>query len=444
MKLFNKLIILIFYICFSSAEAFSESFKLTCDFGSSWNKFTPKVQTHIIINDKVYFEDQDKKSYFLNKTENKIIWAYEYPVDKKLYNYADKNLYSRRAVYKGIGCNKKPFPTQYFEYTFFTSSNKINIDNKRTRKLKPHYIGSGLGNNCTIEEQGWGTCKREPLDQATLAKYSKPKPSGNNTIVSEYNKVLENKLQEVERKSKDLENKLAALQSQKKEINQSIAEKKDIGSGFYVSKFRHIVTNQHVVNQCNKITVGNSINTQIPADLIASDKKNDLAVLQTISMEMASTDTKSFVQKLSIQVVPILSGGLMRSEDVVGGEQIYIAGYPLGNMVSDQMKLGDGIVSATKGMDNDVSQFIVSSDIKRGNSGGPVYDSKGNVVGVAVSRLNVNRTDTINFAIKGSTVKQFLSAHNVPTKWSNRKKNITTQDLYKIASKQTVMVVCHR
>ena len=45
----------------------------------------------------------------------------------------------------------------------------------------------------------------------------------------------------------------------------------------------------------------------------------------------------------------------MRSEDVVGGEQIYIAGYPLGNMVSDQMKLGDGIVSATKGMDNDVS-----------------------------------------------------------------------------------------
>ena len=113
-------------------------------------------------------------------------------------------------------------------------------------------------------------------------------------------------------------------------------------------------------------------------------------------------------------------------------------------MVSDQMKLGDGIVSATKGMDNDVSQFIVSSDIKRGNSGGPVYDSKGNVVGVAVSRLNVNRTDTINFAIKGSTVKQFLSAHNVPTKWSNRKENIKTQDLYKIASKQTVMVVCHR
>ena len=47
-------------------------------------------------------------------------------------------------------------------------------------------------------------------------------------------------------------------------------------------------------------------------------------------------------------------------------------------------------------------------------------------------------------AIKGSTVKQFLSAHNVPTKWSNRKDKIDTKDIYKIASKQTVMVVCHR
>ena len=59
-------------------------------------------------------------------------------------------------------------------------------------------------------------------------------------------------------------------------------------------------------------------------------------------------------------------------------------------------------------------------------------------------RLNVNRTDTINFGIKGSTVKQFLSANDVPTTWANRAQRIDTQDLYKIASKQTVMVVCHR
>ena len=58
-------------------------------------------------------------------------------------------------------------------------------------------------------------------------------------------------------------------------------------------------------------------------------------------------------------------------------------------------------------------------------------------------RIDVNRTDNANFAIKGSTVKQFLTAHNVPTKWSNRQIEMDTKDIYKLASKQTVMVVCH-
>ena len=259
-------------------------------------------------------------------------------------------------------------------------------------------------------------------------------------------KSLEQKLAALEKEKQkriELEKKLAALQSEKKKQIKK-AKQKEIGSGFYVSKFRHVVTNQHVVNQCKKITVGDSVNTQIPADLIASDKRNDLAILQTVSMEMASSDTKSFIQKLKMEIGPIVSGGLMRSEDVNGGEEILVAGFPLGNMVSDTIKVTKGIVSATKGMDNDVSQFEIDAVIRKGNSGGPIYDKRGNIVGVAVSRLNVNRADTINFGIKGSTVKQFLSVNDIPTKWSNRNKVINTQELYKIASKQTVMVVCHR
>ena len=251
-------------------------------------------------------------------------------------------------------------------------------------------------------------------------------------------------LEKEKQKRIELEKKLAALEAEKKKQKIKQKPSNEIGSGFYVSKFRHIVTNQHVVNKCKKITVGDSMNSQIPADLIASDKRNDLAILQTVSMEMASADTKTFVQRLAVQIVPIISGGLMRSEDVSGGEDILVAGYPLGNMVSDTIKVTKGIVSATKGMDNDVSQFEIDAIIRKGNSGGPIYDKRGNIVGVAVSRLNVNRTDTINFGIKGSTVKQFLSAHDIPTKWSNRNKDLTSKDIYKIASKQTVMIICHR
>ena len=246
-----------------------------------------------------------------------------------------------------------------------------------------------------------------------------------------------------ERKRKELEKKLTALQSEKKKQIKKAKQNK-IGSGFYVSKFRHLVTNQHVVNNCKKITVGDSMSTQIPADLITTDKRNDLAILQTVSMELASDDTKSFVQRLAIQIVPVLSGGLMRSEDVRGGEEILVAGYPLGNMVSDTIKVTKGIVSATKGMDNDVSQFEIDAVIRKGNSGGPVYDKRGNIVGVAVSRLNVSRAEYVNFGIKGSTIKQFLSTNDIPTKEANRNKTIGSEQLYKIASKQTVMVVCYR
>ena len=107
------------------------------------------------------------------------------------------------------------------------------------------------------------------------------------------------------------------------------------------------------------------------------------------------------------------------------------------------MKLTDGIVSATKGLDNDVSQFEISSVVRKGNSGGPIYDSKGNIVGVVVERFNVSRSDNVNFAIKGSTIKQFLSANDIPTKWANKKEEMDTKDIYQLASKQTVMVVCH-
>ena len=109
---------------------------------------------------------------------------------------------------------------------------------------------------------------------------------------------------------------------QPKKIKHALSN--EIGSGFYVSKFRHVVTNHHVVNGCKKITVGDSINKQIPATLVASDSRNDLAILQTISMEMASADTKTFIQNLSIEIVPIVSGGLIRSEDVNGGEEILV------------------------------------------------------------------------------------------------------------------------
>ena len=99
-------------------------------------------------------------------------------------------------------------PTNFSRYIYFKSSNKINMNQNQLKKKKPSGSAPDMYTSCNLDDNGWGNCKKEPLDQATLAKYLKP--STNNQVVSEYNKILENKLQEVERKSKELQNKLAA------------------------------------------------------------------------------------------------------------------------------------------------------------------------------------------------------------------------------------------
>ena len=102
------------------------------------------------------------------------------------------------------------------------------------------------------------------------------------------------------------------------------------GSGFFVSKSGHVITNQHIVNKCKKVTVGDNAEKQVAADIIETDRVNDLALLKLSSLKMASVETKSLIQKLGIKIVPLASDGLLRFEDVDLGEDVLVAGYPYG------------------------------------------------------------------------------------------------------------------
>ncbi|MBT6219601.1 MAG: trypsin-like serine protease, partial [Rhodospirillaceae bacterium] len=223
------------------------------------------------------------------------------------------------------------------------------------------------------------------------------------------------------------------------------------GSGFFVSKLGHIITNEHVVRNCSSITVGDDAKKQVVTTLLETDKRNDLALLKITSTQMASAATKSLITKLGLKLVPKASEGLLRSDDVELGEDVLVSGYPYGDIYSNTIKVTKGIVSANRGMGDDSGQFQIDAAVQSGSSGGPIYDENGNIVGVVVSQLNKLKVakaigsfpENVNFGIKASTVRQFLTSSGLPTKWSNRSQRMNTKKLAKIAKNQTVMVVCN-
>ena len=224
------------------------------------------------------------------------------------------------------------------------------------------------------------------------------------------------------------------------------------GSGFFVSKKGHVVTNAHGVTGCDSVTVGENTNNQRPADVISMDKRSDLALLKLSSLGMTSTEVKALIRTLAIKIMPLAANGLFRSEDVELGEKVMVAGYPYGDIFSNTIKVTFGNVSANRGMGDDSSQFQIDAAVQSGNSGGPIYDESGNIVGVVVAQLNKLKVakalgslpENVNFGIKASTVKQFLISSGLPPKWSEKTKVMSTKQLAKIAQKLTLMVICYQ
>jgi S1-C subfamily serine protease len=303
---------------------------------------------------------------------------------------------------------------------------------------------------------------REETELCTIslvASLVDPRPDPANSRLANEAKL---QIAEANRKQEDAERRLAELEA--KEAARKSAEAKPepkptpqvsastSGSGFFVSKSGHVITNQHVVADCKKVTVGDKVDKQVQADVLEKDARNDLALLKISSLKMASSETQSLIQKLGLTLVPLASDGLLRSDDLDLGEDVLVAGYPNGEIFGDAIKVTKGIVSSNRGMGDDITQFQIDAAVQPGFSGGPIYDQKGNIVGVVVSQLNRlkfakmvgSMPENVNFGIKASTVRQFLSSSGLPSKWATRSKRISTRDLAKIAKNQAVMVVCQK
>ena len=139
------------------------------------------------------------------------------------------------------------------------------------------------------------------------------------------------------------------------------------GSGFFVSYDGHIITNNHVIDRCKKINAVHN-GQEIPdLDVIGSDKRVDLAIL------------RGNVKPESVAVFRA-SGSVQRGSDIIA------VGFPLQSILGSQIKVTRGLVNSTVGMNNDINRVQISAQIQPGNSGGPLVDDTGRVVGVVVSK----------------------------------------------------------
>ena len=130
-------------------------------------------------------------------------------------------------------------------------------------------------------------------------------------------------------------------------------------------------------------------------------------------------------------------------------DEIYVAGYPFGKAISSSVKVTKGVVSALTGLGNNYSNIQIDAALQPGNSGGPIINKKGNVVGVAVAKLDYKAViedfgaipEGTNFGIKSSTLQQFIKANNISSA-TVRHRKMTTQDIGKKIEKATVYLDC--
>ena len=210
-------------------------------------------------------------------------------------------------------------------------------------------------------------------------------------------------------------------------------EMKGNGSGFVIGRNRQttfIVTNHHVVEDCAKVTVVYA-GKSYEASVLAKDANSDLALLET---NIPNAQPASFSRLSRARL----------------GEAVTAAGYPLQGLLSKSLNVTGGNISALAGLGDDAKHLQITAPLQPGNSGGPLLDASGNVVGVAASKLNAiaaaELTDdlpqNVNFAIKAALVRSFLDIHGVDYQRLPSETKLEPEQLAEHARQFTVAVHC--
>jgi uncharacterized protein len=204
------------------------------------------------------------------------------------------------------------------------------------------------------------------------------------------------------------------------------------GTGFVVSREGHVLTNYHVIEGCTKIVCDLGGKPTL-LSVVQTDTRNDLALLRLNNPGPAALKFRD--------------GKSIRS-----GDGIVVVGYPLQEILANQAHVTTGTISAMAGPANDARILQITAPVQAGNSGAPVLDLAGNVVGIATAKLNAIKTaqrtgdlpQNVNFAINAAVVKAFLDANGVGYESASSNKKLEASEIGESAKKSTLFILCSK
>jgi len=206
------------------------------------------------------------------------------------------------------------------------------------------------------------------------------------------------------------------------------------GSGFIVDGGRKIVTNRHVVEGGKEFAVRTGLGEIIKARLLFLSPTDDIAVLEL---------EKPLPADRAIPANAYAKPGV--------GRNVVVMGYPLWSVLGEgSPSLTNGMVSKRTGMQDDNGTFQLTAKVNKGNSGGPVFDLSGHVVGITVGKLDTKKfqddqgfiPEDVNFAIHVDRLPPIANIQLVSN--AALGPELGTEELYQAMLGKVVMVATYK
>jgi S1-C subfamily serine protease len=251
-------------------------------------------------------------------------------------------------------------------------------------------VGSAVGDNQAAFEKEYG--QLDPSNQSAMTRLGEQIGMKMAFKCPDFFALLSDKVQNYDQGDNDKYSKNPQAQNFPRGHLESKVLKGS-GSGVIISKEGIIATNAHVVREASNVEVIirlNGIVKTYSASVLVKDESNDIALLK--------------IYPADLQGIPDVPFSISRRVDI--GERVFTLGYPLSQIMGDNIKLTDGIISSNTGVKDDIKYYQISVPVQPGNSGGPLFDENGNLAGLTTAKLNESAVganiENVNYAIKAN------------------------------------------